>query len=192
MLEVSDRALSTALEGLITRPGNHAIRVGQWLLTTYQPPALHVALFGAGHVGRALVNAFSHLPLQCTWLDSREDEFLPTLPGNTVALCTDTHEFDIPHFPPGTVYLVLTHSHTLDFEIVKKVLDRGDSLFLGLIGSGTKNARFKSRLRQRGYTDKQLLGLTCPIGVPGIEGKEPEVIAASVAAQVLSLRNKSS
>jgi xanthine dehydrogenase accessory factor len=92
---------------------------------------------------------------------------------------------DVPGAPPGTLYLVMTHSHPLDLEICAQVLRREDFGFLGLIGSQTKRARFASRLRAIGIPSHRLSRLTCPIGIPGIGGKEPAAIAVAVAAQLL-------
>ena len=89
------------------------------------------------------------------------------------------------HAPPGAFYLVLTHSHDLDLAITEAVLRRGDFGYLGLIGSATKRARFLRRFEQRGIAPDALARLTCPIGVPGIAGKQPAVIALAVVAQLL-------
>ena len=89
--------------------------------------------------------------------------------------------------PADACYLVLTHSHDLDMAITQAILQRGDFAFFGLIGSKTKRERFRHRLQQRGLADAQIDRMVCPIGMPGIEGKEPEVIAVAVVAQLLAL-----
>ena len=94
--------------------------------------------------------------------------------------------------PAGAFYLVLTHSHDLDLAITHAILRRGDFGFLGLIGSKTKRARFEHRLAERGIAPALLERMVCPIGVPGIEGKEPEVIAVAVVAQLLQLSGPAS
>jgi xanthine dehydrogenase accessory factor len=87
--------------------------------------------------------------------------------------------------PPGAFYLVLTHEHALDQRIVEAILRRDDFAFLGLIGSKTKRSKFVRRLQARDIDSAAISRMTCPIGLPGIEGKAPEVIAAAVLAQLL-------
>ncbi len=147
-------------------------------------------LFGAGHVGRAIVRALMPLPVSITWTDEREDEFaLFEPPGAGLAklqqVCVDSVDAEVAHAAPGAYYLVLTHQHELDLRITEAVLKRGDFGFLGLIGSRTKRQRFLHRFEERGFPAPLLARLTCPIGIPGIAGKEPEVLAAAVAAQLL-------
>jgi len=145
-----------------------------------------VYMFGAGHVGRAVYRALAPLPFSLHWYDERRCEF-PDVTESHVA--TDHHTnplVAVREAAEGALYLIFTHSHPLDYDIVKAVLARGDARFCGLIGSKTKRARFENRLlRERVVTEDGLAALTCPIGVPGIAGKEPEVIAAGVAAQLL-------
>jgi xanthine dehydrogenase accessory factor len=119
------------------------------------------------------------------WLDSRPNEFPSQLPDGTVKLAPAMPELMVDEAPPKTAFVVMTHSHGLDQEICEAVLRRGDYAYLGLIGSDTKAARFASRLRARGLGDADLARLHCPIGLPGITGKAPSVIAASVAADLL-------
>ena len=151
-------------------------------------------LYGAGHVGRAIVCALAPLPVRVWWIDEREEEFgvAPDISGHTNAqidrLCIDTLEAEVRHAPPGACYLVLTHQHDLDLRITEAILRRGDFAYLGLIGSKTKLRRFVHRLQERGVAAEAIARITCPIGVPGIEGKEPEVIAAAVVAQLLQQR----
>jgi xanthine dehydrogenase accessory factor len=140
-------------------------------------------LFGAGHVGAALVNALAPLPCLVNWIDERQAQFTRPLPSNVREVAVDTPVAEVHSANPGDYYLVLTHSHALDLEIVQAVLKRGDAGYLGLIGSSTKRAVFTHRLQQKGLDVSQL---HCPIGLPGITGKEPEVIAASIAADLLA------
>lgn len=148
------------------------------------PPSRTLMLFGAGHVGRALVRVLDGTPLRVRWIDSREDEFPAVVPGNVAVTKTSTPEAEIASAPPGALILVMTHSHDLDYRLVEAALERGTFGFLGLIGSGTKRARFEKRLRARALDSGRL---TCPIGIPGVAGKHPVEIAISVAAQILSL-----
>jgi xanthine dehydrogenase accessory factor len=146
-----------------------------------------IALFGAGHVGEAVARALAPLPVELAWIDSREDVFPESRPANVDAVESDAPEKDVARFPPGTMYLVMTHSHDLDFAICEAVLKRGDAAFLGLIGSTSKRARFAARLAQRGIAGSRVEGLTCPIGLAGIAGKAPAMIAVAVAAQIAQI-----
>ena len=145
-------------------------------------------LYGAGHVGRAIVHLLGTLPCRVLWIDEREAEFpaTPSAPHIT-RLCVDGVEAEVQQALPGAFYLVLTHSHELDLRITEAVLRRGDFGFFGLIGSATKRARFLARLAQRGVAADAMTRLTCPIGVPGIPGKQPELIALAVVAQLLQV-----
>ena len=150
-------------------------------------PRFHLQLYGAGHVGRAIVNALAPLNVLVDWIDGRDEEFPPdsALPAHTRKVCVDSLDAEVNEAPRGAFYLVLTHRHDLDLRIAEAILRRGDFGFFGLIGSQTKRARFIHRFEERGIAPEAIARMTCPIGVPGIEGKEPEVIAASVVAQLL-------
>ena len=151
-------------------------------------PRFTLQLYGAGHVGRAIVALLEGVACRVQWIDARDDEF-PREPGapHIERVCVDPVEAEVDAAPPGAFFLVLTHRHDLDFAITEAVLRRGDFGFLGLIGSKTKRARFLRRLADRGVAPGALARLNCPIGLPGIHGKEPEVIAISVVAQLLAL-----
>ncbi|HEX6361523.1 MAG TPA: xanthine dehydrogenase accessory protein XdhC [Albitalea sp.] len=155
------------------------------------PPRLHLQLYGAGHVGRAIAALLATLDVEVDWIDEREAAFPEALapgapwPAHIRRVGVDAVEGEVRHAPPGAHYLVLTHSHELDLRIVEAVLRRGDFAFLGLIGSQTKRARFAHRLAARGIAPGALERLTCPIGVPGIAGKAPAVIAVAAVAQLL-------
>ena len=143
-----------------------------------------VLLFGAGHVGRALASALAPLPLRLRWLDPRPHEFpADPLPGVTM-LATPHLLEEVRLAPAGAAWLVLTHSHTLDFEVAGAVLARGDFAHLGLIGSRTKRARFERGWRALGIAPDRLQRLTCPIGGT-LRDKRPAVIAALAAAELL-------
>lgn len=153
------------------------------------PPATNLYMFGAGHVGKAVANALAPLSFNIVWTDAREGEFPDNLPPNCTKNVSDDPMAVVQGAKAGTMFLVFTHSHQLDYDITTAVLARGDAIYCGLIGSATKRARFEKRmLDESGITTKKLGTLTCPIGVPGIEGKEPEVIAASVVAQLLHVK----
>jgi xanthine dehydrogenase accessory factor len=160
----------------------------QRLLANGQP----LALFGGGHVGRALVNVLSTLPYNVQWVDSRDEIFPAHLPPNVVCEHSDPVHAAVADLPSGSSVLVMSFSHAEDLDVVAACLKRqrlhGDLKFVGLIGSKTKWATFQHRLEAKGFTADELAFITCPIGVSGITGKEPEVIAVSVAAQLLQQR----
>lgn len=159
----------------------------RWLADACRAHRPHLLLFGAGHVGAAIVRALADLPCHVTWVDEREDLFPPATPANTLLEATDTPEAVISAAAPGASYLVMTHSHALDQRLCEAILRRGDAGWFGLIGSRTKRLQFEHRLRERGIDPQRLAEMTCPIGLPGIRGKQPAVIAASVAAQLLQI-----
>ncbi|HRE20716.1 MAG TPA: xanthine dehydrogenase accessory protein XdhC [Rhabdaerophilum sp.] len=149
-----------------------------------------VLLFGAGHIGRALVLALAPLPFRVRWIDSREDPFPTVFPQNVRIDTSGDSIFVAGNEIGGEIAVVATHSHQIDFDIVARLLRNDAFHFIGLIGSETKRKRFLSRLKELGYALSTLERLTCPIGLSGIHGKEPAVIAASVAAQLLMLPRK--
>ncbi|MGQ3001050.1 MAG: xanthine dehydrogenase accessory protein XdhC [Hydrogenophaga sp.] len=155
-----------------------------------EPPGLDVWVHGAGHVGRALVAVLGLLPCRVTWVDSRPDEFPSEVPPNVRVLCSDDGEHEVDEAPPGACHLVMTHSHALDFELSLRLLRRADFRYFGLIGSATKRRSFEHRLADRGIDRAMLCRMRCPIGIDGVSGKEPGVIAVAVAAQLLGLREE--
>lgn len=158
--------------------------VAAWPLAA---PRFHLQLYGAGHVGRAIVRALAPLNVRIDWIDERDDEFPPDedLPAHTRKIAVDAPEAEVREAPLGAFYLVLTHRHDLDLRIAEAILRRGDFAFFGLIGSQTKRARFIHRFEAMGLAPESIARMHCPIGLPGVTGKEPEVIAAAVAAQLL-------
>ena len=180
----------SAAAGFTREGGTHIMREPngrRWLVDKVAAPVDHLLLFGAGHVGAAIVRALAGLPCRVTWVDEREDLFPEHLPANVSVEATDTPEALAEHAPPGTSFLVMTHSHALDQRLAETILKRPgfDSDWFGLIGSHTKRKQFEHRLRERGVGQARLDAMACPIGVPGIEGKQPAVIAVAVAAQLL-------
>ena len=158
-------------------------------LEKYSPSHFHIMLFGAGHVGSALVKTLENIDCHISWVDSRAEQFPTTLPNHTQRIITDYPEDEVSQAPANTCFLIMTHDHQLDQRLCEKVLARDDVRFCGLIGSMTKKKKFEHRLSAKGFSDEKLLELTCPIGVSGITGKEPAVIAVSVAAQLLALQH---
>jgi xanthine dehydrogenase accessory factor len=148
-------------------------------------PARAVYLFGAGHVGRALALALAPLPFAVRWIDPRRDAFPAHAPANVTLIHAPEPAAELASAPDGALIVVMTHSHALDLEIVVEALRVERFGYVGLIGSATKRARFLSQMRAAGLNEVQLARLVCPIGVPGLESKDPAVIAASTAAQLL-------
>lgn len=150
---------------------------------------LPLALFGGGHVGRALVNLLGTLPFAVTWIDSRDEIFPAQVPDNVQCEHSEPVQAAVDGLAPGSRVLVMSFSHAEDLDIVaaclKRLRARADLPYVGLIGSKTKWATFRHRLEERGFGPQELARVTCPIGIPGIAGKEPEVIAVAVAAQLL-------
>jgi xanthine dehydrogenase accessory factor len=144
-----------------------------------------VLLFGAGHVGRAVVLALAPLAFTVRWIDSRPDQFPQYVPQNVVTVCTEAVDRELAEAPRDAMVIVMTHSHPLDFDITVAALRRRTFDFVGLIGSDTKRARFVSFARQMGVAEGDINRLICPIGITEIKGKEPAVIAAALAAQLL-------
>ncbi|WP_448191084.1 xanthine dehydrogenase accessory protein XdhC [Azospirillum sp. sgz301742] len=145
----------------------------------------HVLLFGAGHVGKAIAAALAPLPLAVRWIDERAHEFPDPMPSDVEKVVSANALDYVAAAPAGSGYLILTHSHALDFAIAAAVLDRGDATYVGLIGSATKRRRFEREYFARGRDPARLERLTCPIGSALKGDKRPAVIAALVAAEVL-------
>jgi len=157
----------------------------QWLIDPCLAWRPHLVLFGAGHVGAAIVRALADLPCHVTWVDERDEMFPAIVPANVQIEITDTPEAVVDAVAADASFLVMTHSHALDQRLAEAILKREDAGWFGLIGSVTKRVQFERRLRERGIPAERLEQMECPIGLPGIEGKAPAVIAASVCAQLL-------
>ncbi len=153
-----------------------------------RPDALNVIVFGAGHVGHALVNILGTLPCRVTWVDAREDLFPAKVAANVTIEATDTPEAVIEEAPPQSCFLIMTHDHALDQHLCEHIMRRDDVAYFGLIGSRTKWHKFQQRFAARGIAPERYAKILCPIGEPGIEGKQPAVIAVAVAAQLMRLR----
>jgi len=168
--------------------GTHILRdtAGRrWLADPCLAPRAHLVLFGAGHVGAAIVRMLGELPCTVTWVDEREDMFPASLPPNVTMEATDMPEAAVADAPAGASYLVMTHSHALDQRLCEAILARDDAGWFGLIGSHTKRVQFERRMAARGLPQDRIDNMVCPIGLPGITSKLPAAIAASVCAQLL-------
>jgi xanthine dehydrogenase accessory factor len=180
---------SVAIQNIALNPDN---TLGYSLKSLKNKPQQQkqVALFGGGHVGQAIVRTLAHLPCAVRWIDSRDEIF----PGHLAALADCEHsdpvQAAVADLAADSHVLIMSFSHAEDLEVVAACLARqrakADLPFIGLIGSQTKWASFRQRLEQRGFTSSELSHVTCPIGLAGIVGKEPDLIALSVAAQLFS------
>ena len=158
------------------------------LVEAIAPDLTPLAIFGAGHVGRALVNVLAELPFAITWIDSRERAFPAALPDGLVAHETDDPAAEAARLPAHAWALVMTHSHDEDYAICEALLRRGGDGWIGLIGSQPKATRFRQRLARRGFDAAAIARIASPIGIGGIASKAPAAIAVAVAAQLLQLR----
>ncbi|WP_153099598.1 xanthine dehydrogenase accessory protein XdhC [Paraburkholderia hayleyella] len=147
--------------------------------------SFHLVLFGAGHVGQALVTLLGQLPCVVQWVDAREALFPATVPANVAIEATDTPEALVDQAPPGAYFLVMTHDHALDFLLAQCIMRRRAVGYFGMIGSRTKRVKFERRLRERGVAAARIARMICPVGVPGILGKAPSSIALAVCAELL-------
>lgn len=154
--------------------------------------ALPIYIFGTGHVGKALINQLQPLNVVVTAVDSRVEQLSQTTAENVTLLLSENWQEIIYSAPANAYFLVLTHSHKLDYQITEAILQKGRFDYCGMIGSKTKKVRFERQLRSAGISQSQLNQLTCPIGLPSITGKTPEIIAASVVAQILERHSQQS
>ncbi|WP_192893984.1 xanthine dehydrogenase accessory protein XdhC [Hydrogenovibrio thermophilus] len=172
----------------VTVPQWHALQ--HQLIEPIQSTALPIFLFGAGHVGRALLNQLQWLDADITCIDSRAEQQPALRADNVQYRITDDWASIIEHAPDHAYFLVMTHSHELDYRLTQAILEKGRFAYFGLIGSRTKKVRFERQLKQHSLSDTTLARMTCPIGLPQITGKSPEVIAASVTAQLLQVQSE--
>lgn len=160
--------------------------VDGWMIEPVYRPDQPLWIWGAGHVGRALINVLSPLPqYDITWVDTAPERFPEVIPTGVTQLPAAQPELLVPHAPTNAKHLVLTYSHQLDLALCHSLLSHGFK-FAGLIGSDTKWARFRSRLKALGHTPEQINRITCPIGQKDL-GKHPQAIAVGVAAELLQL-----
>ena len=158
------------------------------LFECFAATGINIMLFGAGHVGQALMPILSALPCQISWVDSRAEQFpenAETL-NNTRVIVSETPEDEVANMPANSYFIVMTHNHQMDFDISQAILKRGDFAYLGLIASDTKWRRFKQRYKHRGIDEALVERMHCPIGLPDVTGKLPMEVAVSVAGQIIS------
>ncbi|MCC5983709.1 MAG: xanthine dehydrogenase accessory protein XdhC [Rhodobacteraceae bacterium] len=155
-----------------------------WLAEPVSPPARPLWIWGAGHVGRAITATLAPLPdVAITWVDTAPDRFPDTIPPGVTALPAPMPADLVTRAPQDAEHLILTYSHALDLELCHRLLAHGFAR-AGLIGSASKWARFRNRLRALGHADPRIARITCPIGDPRF-GKHPQAIAIGVAARLL-------
>ncbi len=177
-------------DGRVERRLGEAAGDGDWR-EAFGEATTPVYLFGAGHVGRALALALAPLPFAVRWIDPRPDEFPKLAPANVTLVAAADPPAELAAAPDGAFVLAITHSHALDLAVVAEALRQDRFPYVGVIGSATKRARFTSQLKAAGFAEARIARLVCPIGAPGIVGKEPAVIAIAVAAQLLMARGGS-
>lgn len=162
-----------------------------WFIEPLARPTRHLWIWGAGHVGRALVHTLSPLPdLAITWADTAADRFPETLPDTVTQLIAQNPADLAAHAPLQAEHLILTFSHALDLDLCHRLLTHGFTR-AGLIGSHTKWARFRARLAALGHSPAAIARIDCPIGDPSL-GKHPQAIAIGVAAAFLHHKNNAS
>lgn len=173
--------------GLVNLMFERLDAASDWDSLAREEPGIRLFLFGAGHVGSAVVRALRDLPVSVSWIDTRDD-ILPLEPHDGVdVICTDTPEVEIEQAPAGSYFLVMTHDHGLDQRLCEQILQRDDFAYFGLIGSLSKRRNFETRMRRRGIAPQRFLDMTCPIGIGDIRSKQPAQIAISVAAEILQV-----
>ena len=159
------------------------------LFESFSASGVNIMLFGAGHVGKALMPILAGLPCSITWVDSRAEQF-PDDSGNyhnVTTLVSDNPAEEVSLMPANSYYIVMTHNHQLDFEISHNILKRADFAYLGLIASETKWRRFQQRFQHRDIAKSLVEKMNCPIGLPQVQGKLPMEVAVSVAGEIIQL-----
>jgi len=152
---------------------------------------LPVALYGAGHVGRAIIKILEDIECQVKWFDSRSELFPDTSANHIEMIVMDKPEVAVELSEAGTYHLIMTHDHGLDQTLCEAILSRGDSQYCGLIGSSTKGLKFRQRLLKKGFSEQELAHLSCPMGLSGLRSKQPMEIAVSVVSEIMQLKQQS-
>jgi xanthine dehydrogenase accessory factor len=190
-IECFDRSDLETVSGLAAREADGRFELrgripGLDLVETFGEQNRNVLVFGAGHVGRALVLALAPLPFAVTWADPRPDAFPGAAPSNARLVAGDPLDV-IAAAPDGAIAMIMSHSHALDLAIADAALRRPAIAHVGVIGSATKRARFVKRLREAGIAAETADALICPIGLGGVRSKLPAAIALGVALQLVAL-----
>jgi len=162
------------------------------LFECFAAVGVNIMLFGAGHVGQALIPILAQLPCNITWVDSREAQFPDTMNSNVNhyhnvrKVVSEEPELEVASMPENSYFVVMTHNHQMDFDISQAILKRGDFTYLGLIASDTKWRRFQQRYKHRDIDPQQVARMNCPIGLAEVGGKLPMEVAVSVAAEIIN------
>jgi xanthine dehydrogenase accessory factor len=175
-------AMGERSAAIVSTDGNAAVLVAPVARTS-----LNVVLFGAGHVGHALIAVLGNLPFDVTVIDDRPDRLPSNVPANICTEFSRAPELEVDAVPPGSACLVMTYSHALDRRVCERLLARDDLCYVGLIGSGPKRRSFEQHWRKAGMDEMRMRKLVCPIGIELPGGKSPGVIAVATAAQLLGL-----
>ncbi len=188
----SDRAELMQLQIIEQRGGRYVIDrmldTGEKLVLPLDFAPWHIWIFGAGHVGRSIVQVLTPLPCLVSWVDGRDAVFPEELPDNVHVIESDSPAGAARAIAANADVLVLTHSHALDLDICLELIKRDDLAYIGLIGSGTKAATFRRRFEQRGYAGAEIARISCPIGQTKLKSKHPGIIAVGVAADLIERR----
>ncbi len=157
------------------------------LFECFAAVGVNIMLFGAGHVGKALLPILTQLPCQITWVDSRATQFPDNIAHyhNVHKVVSEEPMLEVASMPKNSYFVVMTHNHQMDFDISQAILKRGDFSYLGLIASDTKWRRFQQRYKHRDIDPQQVARMNCPIGLEQVGGKLPMEVAVSVAAEII-------
>ena len=154
------------------------------LMQPLMPETIPFYLYGAGHVGRAVMDVTAGLPLARHWVDTNQDRFPQQIGADITIISANDLAQIASYAPQGAVHLIMSYSHQMDFDICAALLKTDKAAKIGLIGSATKRARFKSRLMDLGFDETAIARIQCPVGLPEIGGKEPFRVALSIAGQL--------
>lgn len=159
------------------------------LFECFAAVGVNIMLFGAGHVGKALIPVLAQLPCQITWVDNRAELFPDNIDNyhNVHKVVSEEPMLEVESMPEDSYFVVMTHNHQMDFDISQAILKRGDFSYLGLIASDTKWRRFQQRYKHRDIDQLQVARMNCPIGLAEVGGKLPMEVAVSVAAEIINI-----
>ncbi|GAB5414398.1 MAG: xanthine dehydrogenase accessory protein XdhC [Congregibacter sp.] len=159
------------------------------LFECFVPTAAGLYVFGAGHVGRALIPIVAQLPFRTHWVDSRSSEFPDEIAPGVLTHCMEEPVDIVSQANPGGFFLIMTHNHALDFDLLSAILRRGDAAYVGVIGSASKWRRFQLRLQHRDFDQESIDSVACPVGLSSVPGKRPIEVAVSISAQLIAVQH---
>jgi xanthine dehydrogenase accessory factor len=160
------------------------------LFESFRGSQFNIMLFGAGHVGIALTEILQQLPCKLHWVDSRNSQHPDSISSRVLPVVSENPADEVVTMPADSYYLIMTHNHQVDYDILESVLSRGDARYVGLIGSETKWRRFKMRLEHKGHQPDYFESVHCPIGLAEVPGKRPIEVAVSVAGELIAIHNE--